>query len=160
MEHTRKKPNNGIPIYYVYVIGDYAGMSKGVRARMKKHRQDGRNTDGLQLLRIFETKREALDYERHLQENCGYLGKHYSNPALWAKGKKRPEHAQLMRELYKKTLYKTLRRKKKKVWDGEREHINLDVAAEYHGIPRDTAKARCRLKLKNWKYVQENKSKR
>lgn len=95
-------------IYYVYAIEDYAGMSRSLKLRMKKHRAVGRNTERLQLLKSFNNKEDARIYERHLHINCGYLGKQIPHKqsqetrdkiSASQKGRKLPkEHVEKIRE--------------------------------------------------------------
>ena len=61
-------------LYYVYSIGDYAGMSTQPMMRMRNHRAKGRCTKALVLHKVFFTIEEAHDYERWLQTECGYSG--------------------------------------------------------------------------------------
>ena len=62
---------------YVYILpnDNYVGVSKNIRQRMAVHRcERGRDTSRLQIIKAFEDRREALDYERYLQKTCGYDG--------------------------------------------------------------------------------------
>ena len=60
-------------MYYVYTLGDYAGMTICPADRAIRHRYLGKKGN-LMLVKAYTNKAEALAYERFLQDECGYLG--------------------------------------------------------------------------------------
>ena len=66
-------------IYYNYIIGNYTGVTKDLTARRSDHKtRQGRDISRLQVVRVSSNEQDALKYEKHLQEKCGYEGKRKS----------------------------------------------------------------------------------
>ena len=61
--------------YSVYYLPEehYAGVTSGVKARMRLHKHSGMMTDGFEIVFTTESKREALDFEAKLH-SMGYNG--------------------------------------------------------------------------------------
>tara|TARA_R110000796_G_C14257169_1_gene399418 strand:+ start:49 stop:420 length:372 start_codon:yes stop_codon:yes gene_type:complete len=64
-------------VYTVYFIPEhfYLGYSKSPRLRMLDHNAIGKDTTNWQVIDTFETKREAVDLERTLQDAYKFNGK-------------------------------------------------------------------------------------
>jgi len=168
-------------MYSVYILPaeNYCGVTNNFKRRLAEHRSHhDRNTEDAYIVKSFVNKEDALIFEEELQKEEGYYGfwdigdaKPYTGHTPSAEtrekqsiamsgernpwyGKKRNKHSKAMKEAHARGAYKNVDKShlRKKVWDGNIEHKDLQTAAEYHGISYDTAKARCRLNLKNWSY--------
>lgn len=56
--------------HFVYALPEegYVGVTKNIKNRMAKHRKDyGRNTDGMYVLRVCDSKDEAILWEHRYQ---------------------------------------------------------------------------------------------
>tara|TARA_R110000822_G_C14953757_1_gene455305 strand:+ start:153 stop:533 length:381 start_codon:yes stop_codon:yes gene_type:complete len=63
--------------YTLYYLPEhhYVGITTKPRIRMQKHRNEkNRITKGYETIATFNSKREALDAERYMHKNLGYLG--------------------------------------------------------------------------------------
>ena len=62
--------------YYVYTIEGYAGITGNITSRKNFHGSQGRNQERFQLLKAFSNRKDARELEKHLHNNCGYIGKY------------------------------------------------------------------------------------
>ena len=78
-------------LYYVYIIGDYAGVtSRSVGLRAQEHKRNkGLDRELCQVVRAFPSKEKARAYERMLHDQ-GYKGKdgNHGNSYSWTEEQK------------------------------------------------------------------------
>ena len=66
------------PLVYLLPKCNWVGTTECIRSRIYKHISLGRNTDNYKILKKFETRAEALDFERKMHD-LGYQGRHKNN---------------------------------------------------------------------------------
>ena len=74
---ARKRAKKKTTFYSLYYLPEmhYIGVTNQLQVRMWNHNCLGRITEGYEVICTFETKREALDAERFIQDTYGYNGK-------------------------------------------------------------------------------------
>ena len=63
-------------MHYNYIIENYTGVTNNLYHRKRSHKcKSNRDVENMQVIKAFVHREDALKYERHLQDNCGYLGR-------------------------------------------------------------------------------------
>ena len=66
------------PLVYLLPKCNWVGTTECISSRIHRHKGLGRNTDNYKILKKFETRAEALDFERKMHD-LGYKGRHKNN---------------------------------------------------------------------------------
>ena len=70
--------NKHKPLVYLLPKCNWVGTTECISSRIQNHKNVGRNTDNYKILKKFETRAEALDFERKMH-NLGFKGRHKNN---------------------------------------------------------------------------------
>ena len=66
------------PLVYLIVKDNYVGMTENISHRISQHKSKGRDTSEVVELATFDSRLDALAFERRLHE-LGYNGNNYNN---------------------------------------------------------------------------------
>lgn len=66
------------PLVYLIVKDNYVGMTENISHRMSAHKSKGRDTSEVIELATFNSREDALSFEKRLHE-LGYNGSNYNN---------------------------------------------------------------------------------